>query len=150
MELWELVAREQIRDLVARYTHCADKGRFAELAELFEVDGILDIGEGRVMHGRDGILGFLGGQKTDLQTKTGASLVRHHVANLRIDVDGAERARGVSYFFVVTDRGPDHWGQYRDVYARGADGQWRFAERRVKLEGYGADSWVAARRKPAG
>mgnify|MGYP001583640850 CR=1 FL=1 len=146
MELSELVAREQIRDTVARYTHCADKGRFEELSLLFLPDAVLDIGEGRVLHGRDAILSFLGGQRTDLQTQTGAGLVRHHVANLRIDVESPDRARGVAYFFVVTDRGPDHWGQYRDVYARSGD-RWLFAERRVKLEGHGADSWVGAHRR---
>jgi SnoaL-like domain len=145
MELWELLARESIRDTVARYTHCADKGRFEELASLFQPDAVLDIGEGRVLQGRDGIRGFLGGQRTDLQQQTGASLVRHHVSNLRLDFESPVRARGVAYFLVVTDRGPDHWGQYRDVYTQSAE-RWLFAERRVKLEGYGPDSWVGSRR----
>ena len=146
MELWELIAREQIRDTVARYTHCADKGRFEELAALFIPAGVLDVGEGRVMQSRDGIRAFLGGQLTDLSAKTGAGLIRHHVANLRIDLESPERARGVAYFFVVTERGPDHWGQYRDVYVRDAE-RWLFAERRVKLDGYGSDSWVSVRRR---
>ena len=146
MDLSTLVAREHIRDLVVRYTHCADKGRFDELVGLFTADGVLDLGEGRVLHGHDGLRAFLRGQQTDLTTRTGASLVRHHVANHRIDVDSPDRARGVAYFFVVTDRGPDQWGQYRDVYARDGE-RWQFAERRVQLEGYGPDSWVGARRR---
>ena len=35
MELWELVARESIRDLVARYNANGDSGRFDQVLELF-------------------------------------------------------------------------------------------------------------------
>jgi len=35
MEVWELAAREQIRDTIARYAHCVDGGRFDDLVELF-------------------------------------------------------------------------------------------------------------------
>jgi hypothetical protein len=45
----------------------------------------------------------------------------------------------------VTDRGVDHWGRYRDRYVRSA-GAWRFAERRVRVEGVAAGSWAAQRR----
>lgn len=146
MELWELLAREGLRDLVARYAHAADKGRFDELAALFTDSGVLDIGGGRVMRGREAIRTFLNQQKTDVAAKTGATLVRHHVTNLRLDVDDARTARGVAYFLVVTDRGVDHWGQYRDRYLLDAD-RWRFAERTVKLEGHSATGWAAANRR---
>jgi SnoaL-like protein len=53
MEIWELEAREQIRDTVARYAHCVDDGRFDDLVALFTPDGVLEV-EGEPAHrGRD-------------------------------------------------------------------------------------------------
>jgi SnoaL-like domain len=55
MESWELEAREQIRDTIARYAHCVDGGRFDDLVALFSPDGILEV-EGEPAHrGRDAI-----------------------------------------------------------------------------------------------
>ena len=42
MELWELEARESIRDLVARYNANGDSGRFDPMLELFAEDATLD------------------------------------------------------------------------------------------------------------
>jgi len=67
------------------------------------------------------------------------------VSNVRIDVDGPDAARGASYFFVFTDRGPDHWGRYRDEYVR-RDGRWLFRYRRARLDGFAPGSWSAERR----
>jgi hypothetical protein len=39
--------------------------------------------------------------------------------------------------------GLDHWGRYLDRYVRIAD-QWRFAERRVFVDGQREGSWFAA------
>jgi hypothetical protein len=66
-------------------------------------------------------------------------LIRHHVANLHIEVSGPLSASGAAYFFVVTERGPDHWGRYRDRYVC-RDGDWRFAHRRVRLDGRAPDA----------
>ena len=41
MELWELTARESIRDLVARYNANADTGRFDQVLELFAPDAVM-------------------------------------------------------------------------------------------------------------
>ena len=59
MDVWELVAREEIRELVARYAHCADSGRFEELVALFAEDGVLEIVGREELHGRQAILNFL-------------------------------------------------------------------------------------------
>ena len=41
--------------------------------------------------------------------------MRHHVSSVLIDLDvAAGRATASSYFFVVTEVGPDHWGTYRE------------------------------------
>ena len=145
MQIGELVARECIRELVARYAHCADGGRFDELVELFTAEGVLQTPDGVEHRGRAAIRAFLDGTGTALAGATRARLIRHHVSSLRIEVTGADAASGAAYFFVVTERGPDHWGRYRDRYTR-VDGAWRFAHRRVGLDGYTPGSWVAERR----
>ena len=149
METWELIAREQIRDLVASYAHLADTGRFDALLELFAPDGFLHGGDAPEAHGHAAIRAFLTGTSSDLKDVTAMQLIRHHVSNLRIDVDGPDAARGASYFFVVTDRGPDHWGRYRDHYVR-IDGRWLFRHRRARLDGFAAGSWSAERRSRQG
>lgn len=145
MELWELAAREGLRDLVAAYAHAADAGRFDEVAGLFASDGVLETPD-RVEHrGREAIRAVLGGAGTSLVGATSAPLVRHHVSNLRLAVTGPDDATGAAYFLVVTASGPDHWGRYRDRYVR-RDQRWQFAHRRVRLDGWAAGGWAAARR----
>jgi hypothetical protein len=146
MDLLELVAREEIRDLVARYAHLADRGRFADLAALFTADGVLEPGEEPAAHGRAAIEAFLGGTGQDLAAARPLRLIRHYVANHRIEIDAPQRARGEAYFLVVTDRGVDHWGRYRDEYRREGD-RWLFARRRARLDGFAPDSWSAERRR---
>lgn len=148
MQSWELIAREQIRDLVATYAHCADSGRFEELVALFADDGTLETPDGVQHSGRDAIRAFLGATKTRLAAATERALIRHHVSNLRIMVAGPDEATGAAYFFVVTERGPDHWGRYRDRYVQRA-GQWRFAHRCVRLDGRAAASALGGEAPPA-
>lgn len=145
METWELIAREQIRDLVAAYAHLADTGRFDALLELFAPDGVLHGGDAPEARGHAAIRAFLTGTSSDLKDVTPVQLIRHNVSNLRIEVESREVARGASYFFVVTDRGPDHWGRYRDEYVC-RDGRWLFRHRRARLDGFAPNSWSAERR----
>lgn len=145
MELWELVAREEIRELVAQYAHFGDGGRFAEMVALFADDGVLRIDDRPPLEGRNAMLAFLGETKRDQPASPAARYIRHHVTTLRIEVTSPDDATGAAYFFVVTDRGPDHWGRYRDRYVR-VGGRWRFAERRVRVDGTAPGSWAAGRR----
>jgi len=41
MEVWELVARESIRDCIARYNANGDSGRIDQMVEVFAPDGIM-------------------------------------------------------------------------------------------------------------
>lgn len=148
MEPWEIAAREEIRDLVASYAHLADTGRFDALCDLFAEDGVLHGGDAPEARGREAIRRFLTGTGASLEDATRATLIRHHVSNLKIDVESPDSARGVAYFFVMTELGPDHWGRYRDVYVR-AGGRWLFAHRRARLDGYAPGSWSARRRAAA-
>lgn len=145
MQAWEMAAREAIRELVARYAHAADGGRFDAVVASFAPDGVLETPDGVAHRGRAAIDAFLGATRSALAAATRRAVIRHHVSNLHLDVTDAATASGAAYFFVVTERGPDHWGRYRDRYAC-LDGRWLFAERRVRLDGWAPGSWVAERR----
>ena len=144
MDVWELVAREEIRELVARYAHCADSGRFEEMVGLFAEDGVLEIVDRDALHGRQAILDFLVTTATRLRDSAAPRSIRHHVASLRIEVSRSGEATSASYFLVVGDHGPDHWGRDRDRYAQ-RDGRWLFARREVRVDGRAPDSVMARR-----
>jgi 3-phenylpropionate/cinnamic acid dioxygenase small subunit len=141
------VARDSIRDLAARYAHAADRGRFDDVATLFAADAVLEMPDGRRLVGPASVKAFLVETSATMRVAaTPGSFIRHHVSSHQITVETADRAIGHAYFFVVTDRGPDHWGRYSDRYVRTADG-WRFAERRVRLDGFAPQSHAADRRR---
>jgi len=43
VELWQLMAREEIRETFTRYSTAADGGRLHDLAAVFAEDGTLDV-----------------------------------------------------------------------------------------------------------
>ena len=135
MELWELAAREAIRETVAAYAQCADSGRFKELCALFAADGTLEIEGQPPLRGRDAIHDFLTGVALDLAGASSSRMIRHNVSSLRIDVTSEHEATGRSYFLAITETGVDHWGRYADVYIPGEGVAWLFAYRKVRTDG---------------
>ena len=129
MDVWELAAREEIRELVARYAHLADSGRFEEMVALFAENGVLEIDGREPVRGRHALLEFLNGVRESPRGR----FIRHHVSSVRITVSAPGVAEGSSYFLVLTERGPDHWGRYRDRYALQGD-RWVFTRRRVRVD----------------
>lgn len=138
MDVSQLISRERIRNLIAQYAHSADGGRFEELAALFAEDGTLEIAGRPPLSGRTAILTFLNGVKR-VPSEGVTPFVRHHVSSVRIDVMGPNEAAAASYFFVITERGPDHWGRYRDDFVRVGD-EWLYKRRRVRVDGRAADA----------
>ena len=138
METWELVARELIRDTIARYAHLVDRGRIDELLELFAEDATLEAGDAPPARGRAAIRAVFVGTGARLATAA-PPLVRHHVSNVLIDVAGPDAATAQSYFVAFTARGADHWGRYRDRFVRQGS-RWLFQHRRARADGYAADS----------
>lgn len=140
MENWELVARECIRDTVARYNHAGDSGRFDDMVACFtEAGGLIVVGSTEHF-GRAALREFFAGVGAGAQP--GFTHLRHCVTNVLIDVESHEAAAVASYFQVITDIGVDHWGRYRDRFVP-ADGGWRIAERSVKTDGYAPNSFFA-------
>ena len=140
METSELVARECIRDTVARYNHAGDSGRFDDMVNCFADDGTLTIVGGAEHRGHVSLGQFFSG--VGGSARPGFTHLRHCVTNLLIDVESPESAFAQSYFQVITDIGLDHWGRYRDRFVPVGD-RWLLAERSVKTDGYAPNSFFA-------
>ena len=61
MQMWELVARERIRDTLALYNWSGDSGRIEDLTQSFCPEGELDVRGTATATGRAAIAQFLGG-----------------------------------------------------------------------------------------
>ncbi len=146
MEMWELIARERIRDTLARYNWAGDAMRLTELAESFCEDGELELRGGQVVRGRDAIVAFLGGAvaapKQAADTTGVKRIVRHNVANIRFTEITPAQARVSCYFTVVTEIGLDHYGRYRDVFVP-VDGEWLIRHRFVSTDWHADNSTMA-------
>ena len=138
VELWELSAREEIRDLVARYNANGDTGRFPQVLELFAPDAVMDTGD-RVYTGHDEIIEIFTGARDRAEYQGNPIYVRHFTATHQIDVVSESAATGRCYYQVLTAVGLDHWGRYMDDY-KVVDGRWRFARRRVTTDGRNPDA----------
>jgi len=134
VDVEELLAREEIRDLVARYNANGDAGRYEQVLELFAPDAVMDV-SGTVYRGRDEIRTIFTGAAADFAAADGFRYVRHATSTHQINMTGPASAEGRLYFFVIMAHGLDHWGRYRDRYIA-VDGHWRFEHRRVVVDGY--------------
>lgn len=136
MEMWELVARERIRDTLARYNWSGDAGALDALAETFCPDGILEIRGFEPLRGRSAISEFLGGVTGKIAVDVDADvkpIVRHNVANVLFTELTPDQARVKSYFSVITHIGLDHCGRYRDVLVPDG-GAWLIKHRQVSTD----------------
>jgi SnoaL-like domain len=147
MDPWEVAAREEIRETLARYNNYGDSGRFAEMASLFAVDGVLEVHGEATTSGRDAIVEYLNGVKRDLLALSDVPMLRHYATNVTITVTSPHEATASSSFLVLSETGLDHWGRYRDRLVP-ADGGWRFAHRLVRTDGYAPDGWAIRRQRP--
>jgi hypothetical protein len=140
MQMWELAAREGIRDTIARYTWCAEFMDAAGFADCFTAGAVLEIKDGATYRGREEIVGMIGAVRDRTRAvspaQSGApAVMRHFVANVRIELESPERARSFAYFAVfVPPHGQDHWGRYADELVREGE-RWRFTKRRVSVDG---------------
>lgn len=132
------VARDEIRDLVARYNANGDTGRFAQVRGLFVPDAVMRIEPDDEYVGIDAIMSIFTGTSSNTASSA-LTHVRHFTSTHQIDFDDSDHAGGRLYFAVLTDVGLDHWGRYVDRYVRTADG-WRFARRSVSVDGWSESS----------
>jgi hypothetical protein len=138
MDLWMVTAREEIRDLVARYNANGDTGRFAQVLELFAPDAVIEA-VGQTFTGPAEIATLFGDVRQRTSTQDRSFYLRHMTATHQIDLIDESSAHGRCYYQVLTAIGLDHWGRYIDRYCV-IDGRWRFASRRVTLDGHHPDT----------
>lgn len=142
MTLEERVQRLEDERAIAHVLHTygygLDYGLEDEYVDCWTEDAVLDWPNHPLYCGRPAIAAAFAAH-----THAPDKWHKHVVVDARVEVDG-EHARAESYFMRLdtSDGGPyiRSFGRYRDRLVRGADGRWRFSERRAEAE---------ARRPPA-
>ena len=151
MTIEQLLAREGIRDLVARYNSYSDTGRFELLFALFAEHAVMDTtgadGVKTTWDGRENVKLIFTGAHARIETRPDAAApayIRHFTATHQIDlIEGdPDHASGRCYFAVIMANGLDHWGRYVDRYIR-IGGDWKFERRSVTIDGRSETSWFA-------
>jgi len=152
MNLDELLAREAIRALLARCAQAGDSLRKEEYANCFTEDGVLraETPSGRQaldLTSRAAILAWQSAMRAPREGRSATDKIpltfaRHNLTTSKIELTGPDSAAGRTYWFVITNAGPDHSGVYRDRFAR-VNGEWLIAERRVKTEWRSPQSLMA-------
>ena len=141
VELWELNARESIRDLVARYNANGDSGRFEQVMELFAPDAVMELlgtdGQIRTFTGRQEIETIFTSTKAGWDATVAPQVANHHIrhftATHQIDLVDQHHAKGRCYYAVLMAHGLDHWGRYLDEYEE-REGRWLFSRRRATTD----------------
>ena len=134
-----LVDKDEIVDLVHRYSYYVDQKFYDEIAELFTEDCIVDYGPGvgPPVQGRTAFRAMFGAGR-------GFVVTSHHNANVLVSFEGDDRAsvRTSCYAWHETSQGatPRIWGAYYDVVVRNPEG-WRFARRQLRVAG--SENWDA-------
>jgi hypothetical protein len=134
--------RVGVTHLLTSYQYLADTGKLERLAQLFAADGVLETGGERYV-GVDGVLALFrstSGRFTDADFLP----ARHHLSSIYVEPQTDGTAKVYSCFQFIGTRGLDHWGTYRDVAVETEEG-WRFAHRRVVIEGFSPASPLAPR-----
>jgi hypothetical protein len=146
MTLEDLLAREAIRDTMAKYNTSGDRLKVDDYVSCFTEDGIMEsqgVDAARTFRyeGREAIRAWQTRWLTpDPAAKPHkARFIRHHLSTSKIDLTGPETAKARTYWVAWTDIGPDHAGYYLDEF-RKVGGDWLIAHRRVRLDWESADS----------
>ena len=116
MELWQLEAYAEIRDLISAYNSFGDRGRFDQLLELFAETAVMDINDGRIYEGTDQIKTVFTDSSDSLSKDDSPSYIQHHTSSTHIEFEGDKKASSKSYFSVFLSNGIDHWGRYEDKF----------------------------------
>jgi hypothetical protein len=142
VEPWEVVARESIRDLVARYNANGDSGRFDQVLACFAPHATMEL-DGVAYRGQAEIRTIFTNAAEAARHWPEPLGMRHFTSTLQIDLANPNEASSRCYYQVLTTHGLDHWGRYLDNYEV-VDGDWRFSRRREFLDGCAPGSWAAS------
>jgi uncharacterized protein (TIGR02246 family) len=119
-----LEAKDEIRELTARYCHAVVDGDAAAIAHLFCRDGSFETG-GTVTAGHEALEAFY---VQGVGERTHKPFIQNHVIEF-VDHDRATGRCSVEIRIFQRGKAITAAGHYLDEYRR-EDGQWRFASRR--------------------
>jgi 3-phenylpropionate/cinnamic acid dioxygenase small subunit len=139
MTLEELLAREAIRDTMARYNIAGDRLRIGDYVACFTDDGVMeaehrDPANAFRYEGRAAIRDWQTRWRERTASGEGvhqASFARHHLSTSQITLTGPDTAEARTYWVAWTNIGPDHAGYYIDSFRKVGE-QWLIAHRRVR------------------
>lgn len=138
MSLEEAVAREHIRDTMARYNIAGDGRDLRAFVDTFADDAVYESAVFRCV-GKDEIEAYLESAWSAKPTGPTAKFRRHNLTTCQIDLTGPTTANARTYYAVHTDLGLDHCGFYVDRF-RQVSGRWLFAHREVWMDWSHPDS----------
>jgi hypothetical protein len=131
MTLDEVIARESIRATLAEYTVSSDNLDAEKFCTLFAEDATFERNDFESLPGVK-VTGHVEMRQMTAAWKNfpRAKCLLHNITTCRIEMTGKDTAKALTYFFTVSDNGPDHAGTYVDDMARKGD-RWVFAHRRI-------------------
>ena len=135
--LQRLIDKDQIIDLVHRYSYCVDHRLYDEVVELFTEDCVVDYGPSWApVQSRAGLRRMFG------HPDGGYAATSHHNANVLVTFEDLNHASVCTSVYAWHQRSdgttPRLWGYYHDKVVRLPEG-WRIAER--QLRALGAEDW---------
>jgi hypothetical protein len=126
----ELKARVAIADRLGSIALAGDARKADAYAECFTADGVLALD--REIAGREAIRAWMAGPSIIEQPKDRApGFISHHITSSRVEITGADTAKGRSYFLVTSTAGIDHNGYYDDSFRKEGDA-WLIVHRRPR------------------
>jgi hypothetical protein len=141
MTLDQLLAREAIRQTMAKYNVSGDRLKVDAFAACFTEDGVIESERAPGDYifryeGREAIRAWQNrwlNREPTQDTVHKATFVRHHLSTCHIEYSGGFTATARTYWVAWTDIGPDHSGTYLDDF-RKVEGHWLIARRRVRRD----------------
>jgi 3-phenylpropionate/cinnamic acid dioxygenase small subunit len=136
--LRRLVDKDEIVDLVHRYSYCVDHRLYDDVVELFTEDCIVDFGydNGPPVRSRVALLRLFG------HPEGGFRATSHHNANVLVTFGDDDNATVLTSVYAWHERNdgvrPKLWGYYHDSVVRTSEG-WRIAKRELRV--LGVEDW---------
>jgi 3-phenylpropionate/cinnamic acid dioxygenase small subunit len=132
-----LIDKDQIIDLVHRYSYCVDHRLYDEVVELFTENCVVDYGPGFAPLRSRSVLRRMFGHPDGVFAATS-----HHNANVLVTFEDLDHAYVRTSVYAWHQRAdgstPRFWGYYHDSVVRLPEG-WRIAERQLRT--LGAEDW---------
>lgn len=138
MTLQDVIAREHIRDTMARYNIAGDGNDFPAFVSNFTDDAVFEAAVFRC-EGKAAIETYFTKRSYAEPSTLAPRFRRHNLTTCQIDLTGPTTANARTYYIVYTDLGPDHCGYYVDRL-RKEKGRWLIAHRAVWMDWSHPDS----------